>query len=204
MFPQTAERRLRLNETSELRDISGKKVFYGNAAVYGEWSSKVHGYFKERLAAGCFQRSLGDGTDIVATVDHDINRILGRRSANTLRLADTNEQLAVECDASDYTWAKDLQIALERKDIRGMSFIFDVRSDEWTRSDDGTPLRTVLEANLYEVSFVHFPVYPQSEAGLRGTPLALPLDGEKRAIERAKRVGNHQRDRNRLRLAESM
>jgi phage head maturation protease len=50
-----------------------------------------------------------------------------------------------------------------------MSFIFEELSDgdEWGRGADGVPERTVVKANLFEVSFVIFPAYPSTDAGLR-------------------------------------
>ena len=47
-----------------------------------------------------------------------------------------------------------------------MSFGFMTRSDQW-RVDDGEEIRELLDVDLFDVSVVAFPAYPQTEAGLR-------------------------------------
>ncbi len=186
MLPRTAEVR-RLNTTCEVREVGGKKYFTGRAVVYNEWSELLFNSFRERIAPGAFDEHLKTNPDIIATFDHDQRKVLGRVSAGTLKLTPVVQGIDVEVEVADYDYSRNLAIAIGRGDIRGMSFIFDVLQDVWTRAGD-SPCRTVTKANIFETSFVYFPAYEQTEAGMRGAPLAWPVEGEKRALESAARV----------------
>lgn len=158
-------------------DKDGKSYFTGMACRYNVWSNPIMGCFEERLAPGCFDESLRDSSiDVYCSVDHDFNKVLGRVSAGTLKLDPRSDGIAVEVPAADYSYAKDLGIAIGRGDLRGMSFIFDVPpdGDQWSRGEQ-LPRRTVTKAKLYEVSFVYFPAYEQTSVGLRGIPVATPV-----------------------------
>lgn len=179
MRPATIERRF---NPIEIRADEGGKTFIGRACEYNAVSEPIYGMFTEELAPGCFDESLKSGRDVYCSVDHDANRILGRVSAGTLTLKPDERGIGVECPVAGYSYAQDLLLAIQRRDIRGMSFIFDVTDDQWSKRD-GKSHRTVKKADLYEVSFVVFPAYPQTDAGLR---TAFPVAGEQRAIERAK------------------
>ncbi len=180
-------RRVPINPTTSPRTIPDSKLFVGRAVVYSQWSELLYGCFRERLAPGCFDECLSTQPDLVATVDHDPKKIIGRSSAKTLRIKPGDDGIDVEVDQSEYTYARDLAVALDRGDISGMSFIFDVTRDTWTRDGD-TPLRTVVSADIYEVAFVHFPAYSGTDAGMRSAPLAMPVAGEQRAIAAAKEI----------------
>jgi phage head maturation protease len=57
-------------------------------------------------------------------------------------------------------------VQIERKDIPGMSFGFITRKQEWDETVD-PPHRTVLEADLYEITYTAFPAYPDTEVAMR-------------------------------------
>jgi HK97 family phage prohead protease len=179
MLPNTVECR-RVNSATEIRTIDGERCFVGRAVEYDQWSELLHGHFRERLAPGAFDDSLAAERDVYASVDHDMAKLLGRMTAGTLELSPDNRGIGVRVPIGDYTYAKDVETAIRRGDMRGMSFIFDVLDDKW-ESRDGVPHRTVTKADLYEVAFVFFPAYEQTSAGLR----AVHLEGEKRARQRA-------------------
>jgi phage head maturation protease len=59
---------------------------------------------------------------------------------------------------------------VRRGDLYGASFAFSVApgGESWTQEADGSAVRTVSEVgNLYDVSVVTRPAYPQSSAALR-------------------------------------
>lgn len=203
MLPATAERRFNKVEI-RAEDGSGEgKTLVGRACVYNQWSELLFDYFYEQIAPGAFDESLASGRDVYASIDHDANRILGRLSAGTLTLSPGPEGIDVACPIQDYSYTRDLLVALKSGDLRGMSFIFDVLSDKWELRD-GKPARTVLKADIYEVSFVHFPAYPETSAGIRQ---AYPVAGEQRARERAFQalhLADLERCRHRLRLAAAL
>jgi HK97 family phage prohead protease len=164
-----AEREKRMRACKiETRDIDGKRFYVGSAVVYNSRSEPINGYFIEKFAPGAFRDHLQTNPDIIATVDHDLNRMVGRTSAGTLRLTDTDESLNVECDRSEVTAGRDLAIYLERGEIRGMSFMFETVDDEWSFDEqEKIRLRTVKKARIYEVTFGTFPCYPATEADMR-------------------------------------
>lgn len=203
MISATVERRFR---GGEVRADDAGKTLFGRAAQYGRTSQLIYGYFTEELAQGCFDESLKSGRDVFCTVDHDPCRLLGRESAKTLKLIPGSEGIDVECTVGDYSYARNLVSAIGRKDLRGMSFVFDVL-DCAEEMRAGVPHRIVKKADLYEVSFVFFPAYPQTEAGVR---MAFPFEGEKRALANMKAFQQGvdwmldiQRKRRRLRLYEA-
>lgn len=185
MLPKTAERRKLVSKLAVRSSDAGVKTFVGTAVVYNKWSEKLYGYFQERIAPGAFAASLASARDVIATIDHDPCKILGRISSKTLRLLPGDDGIDVEVDNSNYSYAGDLEVAISRNDLTGMSFTFDVIAETWDRNAE-IPSRTIVAAELYEVAFVYFPAYPDSSAGLRSIPLAICMDGEKRAIESAR------------------
>lgn len=197
MRPTTIERR---TNRVEVRAAGDGKTLFGRAVEYNTVSELLYNTFREEIAPGAFDDSLKSGRDVYCSIDHDLNRLLGRLSANTLTLTPDERGIGVDCPVPAYSYAADLVVAIQRGDLRGMSFIFDVLDDKWEKRD-GTPHRTVTKADLYEVSFVFFPAYTATEAGLRSVPWGLPADGEQRAIKSALKFDRFQR---RLRIAEAL
>lgn len=152
----------------ECREIDGRKLFVGNAVVYRSLSEPIYGMFREEFLPGAFAEHLRTKPDIVATVDHDFTRLLGRTSSGTLRLMDDDKDLSVEVDRGDTSAARDLAVMIERKDIRGMSFMFDSVDDAWSFDETNKMrVRTVKVARIFEVSFVTFPAYEATDADMR-------------------------------------
>lgn len=56
--------------------------------------------------------------------------VLGRTSAGTVSLRETNHGLEVEGDFPDTSYARDLVTLMERKDVTQMSFGFRVKKDK--------------------------------------------------------------------------
>lgn len=153
----------------EVREADdGVKIAAGYAALFGS-PADIGGAWVESIAPGAFTRALGG--DVLALVDHDYGRVIGRSSAGTLRLSEDARGLAVEIDLPDTTDGRDLAVQLQRRDIKGMSFGFRVTHDEWDETVD-PPKRTIHEVDLIEVSAVARPAYPDTELGLRSLEAA--------------------------------
>jgi phage head maturation protease len=67
-----------------------------------------------------------------------------------------------------------------------MSFAFSCNLDSWSQDGEGMYIRTILNAELYELSIVAQPAYPASTAALRsqfGTPtvptIKAPIEDNK-------------------------
>jgi HK97 family phage prohead protease len=140
----------------------------GRAASYNMLSSDLGG-FVERLKPGCFSRSLRNGDDVICTVNHDSNQVLGRRKNKTLSLSDSDQGLDFVCALNPKSQAhKDLYASVQRGDIDACSFAFGV--DDGGDSFDSIvdpynagrsiARRTIKSAKLFDVSVVTHPAYP--------------------------------------------
>lgn len=139
-------------------------VLVGYAAVFGKRSVDLGG-FTEEVAPGAFSKSIR-ADDVVALVDHDPSLILGRTSANTLTLSEDETGLRMEIDLPDTTVGRDLAVSVKRGDIKGASFGFRTITDDWNMQD-GKSHRTLIEAQLRDVSPVTFPAYPDTSIAMR-------------------------------------
>jgi uncharacterized protein len=140
------------------------RVIRGYAIVFDRLSENLGG-FRERIAAAAVDRTLHEGADLRALLNHDTNALpLGRLSAGTLRAEKDAHGLLVEIDPPEH--AQGLVEAIKRRDVTGMSFAFRTIADEW---DEGSmpPTRTVTDMLVREVSIVTFPAYPQTEVAVR-------------------------------------
>lgn len=135
-------------------------VLTGRAAVYGV-QSHILGTFREVLTAGVFAESLSAGREIIATFAHDPAWHLGSLGAGTLVLTDGPEGLDVAVSLPDTTAGRDVRALHARGELRGMSFLFAPSEDEFDFSGP-IAVRTVRKAELYEVSFLGLPAYPQT------------------------------------------
>jgi HK97 family phage prohead protease len=155
-FPNGTERRI----AAEYR-AAGRRL-EGHAAVFGE-AARIGG-FSETIQPGAFSRSLAKGGDILALVDHDAGRLLGRTSSGTLRLAEDRRGLAFELDVPDTALGRDLLVLAERRDLGGMSFSFIAKRDTWPAADR----RVLHDVDLLEVSIVQaHPAYAGTSVAAR-------------------------------------
>jgi len=147
-------------------EAEGVKKLAGTAIVYERESDDIG--FIEVIKRGAATEAL-KRSDIRALYGHNSDSLLplGRMSAGTLRAKETEAGVEIEVDPPDTQFARDLTHAIERGDIREMSFAFTVKDDEWgTR--DGKHYREIREFDeLFDVSFVAFPAYPDTTAALR-------------------------------------
>ncbi len=56
---------------------------------------------------------------------------------------------------------------MQRGDVRQSSFAFVAFEDDWTSSDQGFPLRTLISGRLMDVASVNTPAYEDTSVGLR-------------------------------------
>ena len=132
-------------------------VLHGYAVRWGELSQPLP--FLEKFLPGAFRESIGSGSDVLALVDHDTGKVIGRRSNGTLSLAEDSQGLRVEVHPNvGTTWGKDIVSLVERRDITGMSIGFVADVDTW-ENENGKQIRSVKKASLVEVSVVVNPAY---------------------------------------------
>lgn len=151
-------------QAPELRKDAGRRTVAGYASVFNV-ETDIAGEFVEKVAPGAFRASI-DRQDIRALYSHDPARILGRKSRGTLRLDEDERGLRVEIDLPDTTDGRDVEALIARGDLDGMSFGFRTNMDLWDMTGD-VPVRTLMDVELFEVSVVGDPAYPDTSVALR-------------------------------------
>lgn len=150
-------------------------VIAGYAVPFDSWSEVMTDgrgrRFRERFAPGAFDRFLATGPDVRALWNHNSDFPLGRTRNGSLRVVKDGRGVRYEIDAPATSWGRDAVESIRRGDVSGTSFLFDGRGegrDRWERPGaDGVALRTVLQADLLEISPVTFPAYGASSAMVR-------------------------------------
>ena len=151
---------------TELRVSDGDKPkITGHAAVFDKLSLNLGG-FREKIAPGAFGKSI-EKDDIRALWNHNPDYVLGRNKSGTLILSEDNKGLAIEIEPPDTQWARDLMETIRRKDVDQMSFAFATIKDNWEHTEGKDSIRTLLEVDLFDVSPVAFPAYPQTDVKVR-------------------------------------
>lgn len=181
-----AERRSVTLPVEHRATAAGGNTVIGYAAVFGE-TTDIGGFFREVIARGAFTKTLKTA-DVRAYYGHERARLLGRTSANTLRLNEDAKGLAVEIDLPDTSDGRDVKTLIERGDITGMSFGFIVTRQEWDETGD-IPTRTIFEVELREVSIVSEPAYDGTSLALRSLDDARKEKRQQNFSAAARRVG---------------
>ena len=162
-------REIRNLAVSELRAGSGDlPTLEGYAAVFDEASEPIGGMFREYVTPEAFTRTLRDGADVRALVDHDPSKILGRTTAGTLRLREDHRGLLATISPPDTTAGRDITESVRRGDVSQMSFAFSVREQRWDDNAGGDmPARHLVDVDLHDVSVVTYPAYKGTEISAR-------------------------------------
>jgi uncharacterized protein len=147
----------------------------GYALLYNKYSQNLGGYV-EKCAPGLADKSLADGVDVLCRYQHDSDMLLGRVSAETLRLASDGTGVSYEDDLPATSYAADLAALCARGDVRHSSFAFRCLEDEWGFTEQGFPLRTLLQVMLIDVAPVVIPAYLDTTTGLRSLAERRGLD----------------------------
>ena len=148
----------------------GKKTptMEGYAANFNSLSENLGG-FREMLVPGCFKNAIAN-SDVRGLFNHDPNLILGRNTSGTLRLVEDEKGLRFEIDPPETSYAKDLQVSMQRGDVNQCSFGFTVAEDgdSWQKDSDGLWIRTISNvARLFDVSPVTYPAYTSTSCAVR-------------------------------------
>lgn len=154
---------------------SGPGVLGGYAAVFNKLSQNLGG-FVERVDPGAFTKSLADDLPVMARYNHDNNWLLGTTEGGTLRLSVDGTGLPYEIDLPGTQAGRDVAALAARGDLRFSSFAFETIEDEWSVTEQGFPLRTLLAVRLIDVAPVNNPAYRDTTTGLRSLRERLGAD----------------------------
>lgn len=171
-----------MNENTEIRTFVGsvesraseddsKITVVGKPVVFNA-KTDICGWWEESIAPG----AIDDKTlrDVRFLVNHDFSGIpLARSRRNnknsTMRLSIAPDGVDMEADLDpNNPKAVELNSAIERGDISGMSFAFVVDGERWDDLDSDYPKRTITHiAEIHEVSAVTWPAYEQTSISSR-------------------------------------
>ena len=145
----------------------GSHRVIGYAAVFNLLSLNLGG-FRERIAPGAFAKALRSA-DVPLLIEHR-DLALADTETGTLRLSEDRHGLKIDADLDpDDPDANRVVPKLRRGTLRSMSFAFRIASggDKWD-NQDGELIRTIIEVKeLFDVSLVTQPAYPDTSAALR-------------------------------------
>jgi len=145
-----------------------ESTIVGHAAVFDRDSEPIAGQFIERIQKGAFSRAIKEGQDVRALWNHDVNIVLGRTKSGTLTLVEDEVGLRVVLRPPDTQAGRDALASINRGDVDQMSFGFMVREQEWKHGENGgLDVRTLVDVDLFDVSPVTFPAYPDTDVAVR-------------------------------------
>jgi HK97 family phage prohead protease len=169
-------RRERKFARMEIKMLDGAGAFAGYASLFGEVDLG-----KDRVERGAFLRSLArrGAPGIRMLFQHDPAEPIGTWRV----IREDGRGLYVEGVLADgVSRAREVRELIRTRAVDGLSIGFQtVRS----KSDPKTGIRQILEADLWEISVVTFPMLPG--ARIAGTKSALALDRTGKALSQALR-----------------
>lgn len=168
MPARTIEQRSYNFDIRAYRKDAGISTLRGTPIVYGS-PTDIGGWFREIIDPGAL-----DGAnlkDVPLLVNHNERMIPVARSRNntpksTMRLTPTAAGLEMEADIDieNNQTARELDSAVGRGDLDGMSFKFSVADEKWEDLDTDYPTRHILRFDtIAEVSAVTWPAYEATE-----------------------------------------
>jgi len=176
------KREFRMIANAEMRAQSDGKGIAGYAAVFNVLSEYL-GWFREKIRPGAFSRCLQGDPDVRCLFNHDSSIVLGRTKSETLRLVEDGKGLLFNCDLPETQAARDLRELIQRGDVDQCSFGFIVNEQVWSEkkleNGDVETTRELLDVELFDVSPVTFPAYPQTSVEARD----LWPDGEPEEVQ---------------------
>lgn len=168
--------------------MASASTISGYAAIFGR-ETVIAGEFREKLDRGCFARTLREKPDVLAILNHDYDRLLGRTSSGTLSLQEDNIGLYFNLEPNPDTPDGMTAIGnVGRQDIRGASFGFRVRAERWEDGGNRLPLRIIEDVDLYEITLTPIPAYKDTTAVLREHNAAAAARRVREKAERAMRM----------------
>lgn len=152
----------------------------------------VAGIYGETIERGALDEA--DLKDVRFLINHNTDMVPLARSRNnnansTMQLERVEGGLNIRAnlDTENNETARSLYSAVSRGDISGMSFMFTVRSEEWTDLDSDYPVRHITAIDrVFEVSAVIFPAYEATSIEARADAQALESARAALESERAK------------------
>lgn len=162
--------------------ITGRPIVYNSKTDLG--------YFDEIIEAGALDKA--NLKDVRFLVNHNTDMIPLARSRNNnenstmqLEVDKDGMSIRVDLDTENNSDARNLNSAIKRGDITGMSFMFTIDDEEWENMETDHPTRHIRKiGQVFEVSAVTFPAYEATEISARNKEA---LESAKATLESVKR-----------------
>ena len=172
---------------AEKREEGGSRI-YGTPIVYGA-ATDIAGIFREVIEPGALDGA--DLKDVPLLVNHNTEMIPVARSRrntpnSTMRLTPNERGLDMEAflDTERNATARELESAVERGDLSGMSFMFRVDSEKWDDIESDYPTRHIYKfSKIGEVSACTWPAYESTSIFTRSEGA---LESARSALESAR------------------
>lgn len=152
-------------------------------------AGQMGGARKEVISSRAFAPRLTEaGADIHLLVGHDFDRPLASRSAGTLTLSDGDQALEIEARITPAiagtSHGRDALALVSEGLAMGLSPGFRLSDGQGAehigQESDGAILRTVMRADLFEISIVTRPAYPTAQIEARSW--SVPVVQRKRGL----------------------
>jgi len=157
----------------------------GYAATFDKQSHDLGG-FVEIIRRGAFSRSLRENPDVRAFVEHDVRNIIGRRSAGTLDIGEDAHGLRIEISPPDTQAGRDVVENVRSGNLDGMSFAFKIpdknKGQAW-HFDKNPAVRELLDLDVFKVSVVAIPAFPDTDVALRSLAEARERCGYRPSVD---------------------
>ncbi|MGA7524640.1 MAG: HK97 family phage prohead protease [Acidobacteriaceae bacterium] len=167
----------------------GSRSISGTAVVFNSKSEDLGGGLYEVIKPGAFDQSLKDNPNVLILAQHDMSQPIATVSSGTAKVWADRKGIQYTAKLPNVSWANDLAVLIQQGIVGQNSFGFSVvpGGDSYSIQPDGTVLREVNEAVLYELSIVTAPAYASLEnsVSLRSAPAHIKAQIKaKRAADR--------------------
>jgi HK97 family phage prohead protease len=177
MTTENSMERLTVHRPVEIRSAGGNgRVIGGYALVFDRQSQNLGGYV-ERIDPRFLNKSRGDHwPGVMCRWNHSDQFLLGTVQSGTLRLNIDTVGLDYTVDLPECR--SDVLELVSRGDIAHSSFAFVAYEEDWSTSQRGAPLRTLLSGRLIDVAPVTTPAYSDTSVALKSLArhLGVPFE----------------------------
>jgi HK97 family phage prohead protease len=164
---------VRYTENGDTASLAGYAAMFGQPYTVRDQL----GEYDETFVAGAFTRSLATGSTVYLLAEHGGLPLAGT-GTGSLRVSEDQIGLRVEADLNmRSSYSMDVAVSMEHAGLSKMSHAFRAVKQQWN-ADYTT--RTILEAQLFEVSVVTFPANPATSVAMRAEDFVGLSDDELR------------------------
>jgi hypothetical protein len=159
---------LRAATDSAVRTLVGHFAVFNVATVIDSW---WEGTFREQIAPGAFRKTFQERAGQIRCIyEHGHDPMFGRKPLGTPTLLEEDSVgAAYEVELFDTQLNREHVLPAAGAGQLGASFAFSVVKEEWNEEPDdgGLPMRTILEARVYEFGPCPFGAYDDATSGVR-------------------------------------